>query len=104
MRSLLLRWLAVPGGPQRLANPHQVTFASSSVVRGTRDRPGNSQPMVKNFSTPQGQFWIVAVIALVASAPIGGLIAAARHGAARGHGAFVAFQRPRTERRNAAQF
>ena len=51
-----------------------------------------------------GQSWIVAVIALVAGAPIGGLIAAARRGAARGHGAFVAFQRPRTARRNAAQF
>ena len=101
MRSLLLHWLAVPGAPQRLANPHQGTFASSSVVRGTRDQPGNSQPMVKNFSTPQGQFWIVA---LVAGAAIGGHIAAARHGAARGHGGFVAFQRPGAARRNAAQF
>ena len=104
MRSLLLHWLAVPGGPQRLAKPHQGTFASSSVVRGTRDQPGNSQPMVKNFSTPQGQFWIVAVVALVAGAPIGGLIAAARRGAARGRGGFVAFHGPRTVQRNAAPF
>ena len=72
MQSILLHWLAVPRGPQRLANPHQGTFASSSVVRGTRGQLGNSQPIVKNLSTPQGQvgssFSSIIIVVVIVSA------------------------------------